>query len=72
MSRPILLDASCILAWDFGEPGADKVETVLPVAYITAVNLTEIVDKLERHGDEGIEMAADLVALQWFLSAART
>jgi hypothetical protein len=63
VSTPTLLDASCILAWAFGEPGADKVEAVLPVAYITAVNLTEVVHALERRGDEGVELAADLIAL---------
>ena len=63
MSIPTLLDASCILAWAFGEPGADKVEAVLPVAYITAVNLTEVVHALERRGDQGVELAADLKAL---------
>jgi PIN domain nuclease of toxin-antitoxin system len=47
VSIPTLLDASCILAWAFGEPEADKVEAVLPVAYITAVNLTEVVHALE-------------------------
>lgn len=62
MSKPILLDASCILAWAFGEPGADKVEAVLPTAHITAVNMSEVVDKLERRGDEGIELASDLLA----------
>ena len=48
MSQPILLDASCVLAWAFGESGAQLVEAVLPTAYITSVNLTEVVDKLER------------------------
>ena len=62
MSGPILLDASCILAWAFGEPGADTVEAALPVAYITAVNMTEVIDKLERRGDEGVELATDLIS----------
>lgn len=62
MSKPILLDSSRILAWAFGEPGAGRVESVLPVAYITAVNMSEVVDKLERRGDEGFEFAADLMA----------
>ncbi len=62
MSKPILLDASCILAWAFAEPGAAEVEAVLPVAYITAVNMMEVIDKLERRGDEGVEIAQDLIA----------
>jgi PIN domain nuclease of toxin-antitoxin system len=62
MSKPILLDASCILAWAFGEPGADQVESVLPAAYIAAVNITEVIDKLERRGDEGVELATDLIS----------
>jgi PIN domain nuclease of toxin-antitoxin system len=62
VSQPILLDASCVLAWAFDESGAQLVETVLSTAYITSVNLTEVVDKLERRGDEGIEFATDLIA----------
>jgi PIN domain nuclease of toxin-antitoxin system len=62
VSQPILLDASCVLAWAFGESGAQLVEAVLPTAHITSVNLTEVVDKLERRGDEGIEFATDLIA----------
>lgn len=62
MSRPVLLDASCILAWAFGEDGADKVEAILPLAYITAVNMTEVIDKLERRGDQGVEFATDLIS----------
>ena len=62
MSKPILLDYSCVLAWAFGERGANQVESVLPVAYITAVNMSEVVDILERRGGEGIEFAADLMA----------
>ena len=34
----------------------------MPVAYITAVNLTEVVHTLERRGDEGVELATDLAA----------
>ncbi len=62
MTRPVLLDASCVLAWAFDEPGAERVEAVLPDAYITAVNMAEVIAKLDRLGEPGASFADDLVA----------
>jgi PIN domain nuclease of toxin-antitoxin system len=60
----MVLDASALLALINAEPGAQRVEAVLPDAVMSAVNLSEVVAKL---GDIGItereawEEAADLV-----------
>lgn len=58
---PLLLDASCVLAWLFDEPGADRVDAVLTSSYITAVNMVEVVTKVERVSGVGLEVAGDLV-----------
>lgn len=62
MSRPKLLDASCILAWAYEEAGADVVDAVITQAFITAPNMAEVVSKLQRAGGAGHEFADDLVA----------
>lgn len=62
MTAPVLLDASCVLAWAFTEPGADRIESVLPDAYITAVNMAEVIAKLDRLGAPGMTFAQDLVS----------
>lgn len=41
-----VLDASAILAYVYGEPGADRVADVLAEASISAVNAAEVVSKL--------------------------
>ena len=62
MSRPKLLDASCVLAWAYEEAGADVVDAVITQAFITAPNMAEVVSKLQRAGGSGYEFAEDLVA----------
>jgi PIN domain nuclease of toxin-antitoxin system len=47
----VVLDSSAILAQLHGEPGADRVEAVLPGAAISAVNFAEVITKLL---DEGL------------------
>ena len=45
----VVIDASALLAYVNGEPGADKVEGVLGAAMISAVNLAEAATKLALH-----------------------
>jgi PIN domain nuclease of toxin-antitoxin system len=47
---PYVLDASALLALMLGEPGATAVEAVLDRASIGAVNLSEVVAKLQERG----------------------
>ena len=49
-SQPVVLDASALLAMLNDEPGGDHVVTVLPLAMISTVNLSEVVAKLAEHG----------------------
>lgn len=42
-----MLDASALLALMLGEPGADAIHAILPSARISAVNLSEVVAKLQ-------------------------
>lgn len=63
MTRPILLDASCLLAVIFDETGADLVEPVLLSSFVTAVNLAECIRTIDRLGGSGTAVADDLVAL---------
>lgn len=46
----VVLDASALLAWLRGEPGADVVDTVLPTSAVSAVNWSETGQKLAQHG----------------------
>ncbi len=64
-----MLDASALLALMLGEPGADAVYVILSNARISAVNLSEVVAKLQERGvPEGViadslaELDLDVVA----------
>jgi PIN domain nuclease of toxin-antitoxin system len=48
--RLAVLDASAVLAWLRGEPGAALVEAHLDGAVISAVNVAEVHQKLAQHG----------------------
>lgn len=61
MTAPVLLDASCVIAWLFNEPGADEIEPMLSTSYITAVNMAEVITKVERLSGQGQACADDLV-----------
>jgi ribonuclease VapC len=41
-----ILDASAVLAFIFGEPGAERVAAFLPGARISAINAAEVMSKL--------------------------
>lgn len=49
-SDPVVLDASAVLAWLRGEPGAAVVDPLLSRATVCAVNWSEIWQKLHQHG----------------------
>ena len=55
-----VLDAPALLCLLFDEPGADRVERVLPEACISATNLAEVIAKLVDRGLDGNEVLADL------------
>jgi ribonuclease VapC len=60
---PVVLDASAVLALLQGERGADQVEGMLDGSLMSAVNLSEVLQKAEQHDvdTEGLEF--DLEAL---------
>ena len=45
-----MLDASALLALMLGEAGAERVQAALPHAAVSAVNLSEVVAKLQERG----------------------
>ncbi|WP_197976505.1 PIN domain-containing protein [Sphingomonas sp. CFBP 13720] len=45
-----MIDASALLALMLGEPGAERVQAALPHAAVSAVNLSEVVAKLQERG----------------------
>ncbi|MGK7345367.1 MAG: type II toxin-antitoxin system VapC family toxin [Candidatus Nitrospinota bacterium M3_3B_026] len=45
-----VLDASALLALLNGEAGSDRVEEVIPEAYVSSVNVSEVVAKLMDNG----------------------
>jgi len=59
----VLLDSSAVLAVLFDEPGADRVEEVLPLAAISAVNLAEVVAKLHDRGVSDDDISATVCDL---------
>ena len=78
MNDPVL-DSSALLALLLAEPGADQVLAVLPGAWLSAVNLAEVLTKLNERGMPadvaqaavaalGVEIA-DYDALQAYLTA---
>ena len=63
--KPVVLDASALLALFFDEPGAEKMEHLFHLAseadrpvFISAVNWAEVLYKMERkHGQAGLDTA---------------
>lgn len=56
-----VLDASVLLAWLFNEPGADRVDEILPQgAVIHTVNWAEVLSKLAERGLSPQSVEADL------------
>jgi PIN domain nuclease of toxin-antitoxin system len=61
--KPRILDASALLAAMLDEPGAAAIRAILPTARIGAVNLSEVIAKLQERGvpDDVIDQSlADL------------
>lgn len=58
-----VLDASALLAVMFGEGGAERVLEALPGAVIGAVNLAEVVAKLQERGVPEEEIERDIAEL---------
>jgi len=63
MSKPapaMVLDASCLLASAFGEPGGELVRPLIDGALISAANWSEFVRKSQQHGVDTQGMRAEL------------
>lgn len=58
-----VIDASALIAPLNEEPGSERVETILPSAAISAVNLAEFVSKLSEHGVPERDLSSALVQL---------
>jgi ribonuclease VapC len=61
--KPVVLDASALIAAMLGEAGAEKVIPFLPGAAISAVNLSEVTGKLLAIRNQPDELAADIQSL---------
>lgn len=55
-----VLDASALLVALFGEAGTERVEAILPQAVIGAVNLSEVIAKLQERGVPNQDISRDL------------
>ena len=55
-----VLDSSAVLAVAFKERGAETVYPILDLAWISAVNLSEVVAKLQEHGASDDDIVATL------------
>jgi ribonuclease VapC len=66
-SDPALIDASAVLAWLRDEPGADTVASRLDGSFLSAVNLSEVLQKYlavgALSGPEAAGFAGDLASL---------
>jgi PIN domain nuclease of toxin-antitoxin system len=58
--KPIILDASALLAFLFREPGAARVEESLTDSVMTTVNWGEMVGHFARHGASEAEIRREL------------
>lgn len=56
----MILDASALLALLQGEPGADKVQTVLHRAIINTINWSEVIQKLSVHDPDAADIRAEM------------
>lgn len=63
MSEGVILDASAVLAWLQQEEGADVVEPLLDGAVMSAVNLSEVLQKAMQAGMEPEPVADGLKSL---------
>jgi PIN domain nuclease of toxin-antitoxin system len=63
----VVLDASAVLALLHEEPGADEVEGSLEDALMSAVNLSEVIQKAEQHGvnTEGLEYDLEALGIEF-------
>jgi PIN domain nuclease of toxin-antitoxin system len=59
----VVLDASAVLARTLAEPGADQVDALIDGAWISAVNWTEVVQRLIDNGMDDARAIATLEAL---------
>lgn len=55
-----VLDASAVLAWLYGEPGAGRVEAVIEASHISTVNLAEVLSKVAERGGRARQARLDL------------
>jgi hypothetical protein len=60
-----VLDASALLCLLFGETGSDRVERVLPDAFISAANLAEVISKLVDRGLDGKKRSPTCASSTW-------
>jgi ribonuclease VapC len=63
MSTRRVLDASAVLAWLQQEPGADRVDPLLPHAAISTVNWAEVLQKVAQRGRDPDDVGSLLQAL---------
>jgi len=64
MSDPLyMLDASALLALMLGETGSEAVHAALPFARMSAVNLSEVVAKLQERGVPDAVISSSLAEL---------
>jgi ribonuclease VapC len=59
----VVLDASAVLARTLHEPGAEQVDALIDGAWISAVNVAEVVQRLVESGMDGARAVAALEAL---------
>lgn len=58
----LVLDASAVLAWMYGEPGAEAVEAALDGGHLSLVNLAEVTTKAVERGASAAQVRRDLAA----------
>jgi PIN domain nuclease of toxin-antitoxin system len=63
MGKPIVLDASAVLAWLQQEDGADIVDPLLEGALISVANWAEVLQKVQNAGVDADATAVSLKAL---------
>ncbi len=63
-----ILDASAIIAWRAGEPGAELVrEAIVAGAEVSAVNVAEVLAKVSDRGEDVQRARADIADVAWIV-----
>ena len=61
---PVIIDASALLAFVFGEKGGEVVAPHIRGGTISAVNLSEVLIRMQEHSNDAMDIVSDILRLE--------